>query len=61
MAQFISLFIIFLVMFCFGAIVGDTMGIRSGTLKEQAIKSGHAYYHPQTGQFTWHETCITNR
>lgn len=25
---------------------------------QEAVNAGHAYYHPQTGEFTWKEGCM---
>jgi len=36
-----------------GALVGA--GIGAAIIKQTAVEKGHAFYHPQTGHFTWKE------
>ena len=46
-----------------GVLIGFLIGIiiasaSVGNVRNQAIELGHAYYHPQTGDFTWNPACI---
>ena len=48
--------------FVIGLIIGFLIGIiiasaSVGSVRSEAIELGHAYYHPQTGDFTWMPAC----
>jgi hypothetical protein len=43
-----AVFILFAVLACV-----NSRGARD--VEQEAIKHGHAYYHPETGAFTWKE------
>lgn len=55
-----ALFSVAFVCLWIGFIVGGSVAMIDKVPERQAIEHGHAYYHPETGAFTWRDREATS-